>query len=74
MAGKRGPRLLGDKGDVRLLAMKLPANLLTAIQAAATANYEAVPAYVRRVLIERLRADGVLPPVTFKDLEMKSDE
>lgn len=61
--GRRGPRLLGDKADVKLLAFTMPIVVITAIKAAAKANYESPSAFCRRVIVERLRADGVIPPV-----------
>jgi len=57
--GRRGPKLIPGK----LITTKLPLVVDDALHAAAAANYESPAAYLRRIVVERLRADGLLPPV-----------
>lgn len=61
--GRRGPRLLGEKDNTKQLVITMPLDVIAGIKAAAKANYESPSAYTRRVIIERLRADGILPAV-----------
>lgn len=63
MAGRRGRPVLGEADQTALLACRVPKTVADAVQRVAAANYESPAAYVRRVLVERLRAEGVLPQV-----------
>jgi len=64
--GRRGPQLMPDWHPI---AVKLPREVHDAMKAAASANYEAPSAWVRRVIVERLRHDGVLPAVSSPKVE-----
>jgi hypothetical protein len=52
-------RTLGD-GPVSI-PVKLPAEVAQAVADAAAVNYETQQSWIRRVIIERLRAEGRLP-------------
>lgn len=61
MAKKRRgrPRVMGE--DVSQVALKLPSPVLDALTAAAKQNYESTANYIRRAVVDRLRAEGYLP-------------
>jgi hypothetical protein len=56
---RRGPKVLGD--DTTTAAFKCPKIVSDAINRAAAANFESPANYIRRVVVERLRAEGQLP-------------
>lgn len=56
---RRGRKALGEK--TTMVNFKAPVDLAAAIRKAAIANYESDAAYCRRVIVERLRVEGVLP-------------
>lgn len=58
---RRGPKTLGD--DSIMIAFKAPRSVATAQQKGAAANFESPASYARRALVEKLRADGLLPPL-----------
>ena len=58
---KRGrPRLVKAK-QTTLLSFSAPPPVAEAVRRASESNYESPTAFIRRVVIERLRADGLLP-------------
>ena len=66
--GRRGRRTLGPEEQTVAVGAKVPQVVAAALKAAAVGNYESDASYIRRILIERLRADGLLPPVAlFKE-------
>ena len=64
--GKGNPSTLGPVSEQVTVAVKVPKAVGDAIRAAAAANFETMPSYLRRVVVERLRADGVLSKVEVK--------
>lgn len=58
------PSTLGPRAEQIQIVIKIPKAVGAAIRAAAEANFETQPSYLRRVVVERLRADGVLSKVS----------
>lgn len=47
--------------DVESQMLKMPTPVMDAVRAAAAANYETAAAWMRRAVIDKLRAEGRLP-------------
>ena len=63
MKRARGRPPSADEGRHSLSTM-VPGEVYDAVLRAANASYEGPSVWARRIVIERLRADGLLPPIT----------
>jgi len=58
---KRGAKGFGEGSTI--VTFVAPRDVADAIQAIAQANYESPAAFVRRIVVERLRSEGALPKI-----------